>query len=193
MAPRTNQKNRTREALLSAARELMSEGDEVTLAKVAERARTSRATVYRYFSNPGLLALDATLDIEVTPTSLLLEGVERVRDRVHVIARYYLKFSWIHEAYFRQFLAESLKASLEDGSVNLRGGRRVAAFGEALKPVQSSMAPADFKDLTHRLSMTSGFEQLIILKDILRVDEAVGYRLQEGLVDALLDRYLPVD
>ena len=39
--------------------------------------------------------------------------------------------------------------------------------------------------------MTTGMEQLIILEDILRVDEATGYRLQEGLVDALLDRYLP--
>lgn len=39
--------------------------------------------------------------------------------------------------------------------------------------------------------MTTGMEQLIILEDILRVDKATGYQLQEGLVDALLDRYLP--
>ncbi|WP_157054300.1 TetR/AcrR family transcriptional regulator [Ruegeria sp. 6PALISEP08] len=191
MAPRTNQLTRTREALLSAARDLMSEGKEVTLAKVAERAKTSRATVYRYFSAPSVLALEATLDLEVTPTSELLGGLDDVRSRVHVVARYYLDFSRIHEAHFRQFLAESLKASLEDGTVIMRGARRVAAFSEAFAPVHPLMEPKEIDDLAKRLSMTTGVEQLIILEDILRVDETIGYRLQEGLVDALLDRYLP--
>ncbi|MEP2030113.1 MAG: TetR/AcrR family transcriptional regulator [Paracoccaceae bacterium] len=193
MAPRTNQKNRTREALLEATRELMSEGNELTLAKVAERAKTSRATVYRYFSDPSVLALDATLDIEVKPTSVLLEGLDDVRGRVHAVARYYLEFSRDHEAYFRQFLAESLKASLQEGTVKMRGARRVTAFSEALEPVRSSMKHGEYEDLTKRLSMTTGMEQFIILEDILRVDHEAGYLLQEGLVDALLDQYLPKD
>ena len=191
MAPRTNQKNRTREALLSAARELMSEGTEVTLARVAERAKIGRATVYRYFSDPGVLALDATLDVEVRPTSDLLDGVDDIRERVHIVARYYLDFSRQHEAYFRQFLAESLKAALEQSTVKMRGGRRIAAFAEALKDVRSSMTETEFRDLTYRLSMTSGMEQFVILEDILRVDEKTGWYLQSGLVDALLDAYLP--
>lgn len=177
--------------MLAAARELMSEGENVTLAKVAERARTGRATVYRYFSDPGVLALDATLDVEVTPTSKLLVGLDDVQTRVHAVARYYLDFSRDHEAYFRQFLAESLKASLQEGTVKMRGARRVAAFGEALEPIRKSLKPPDFEDLTMRLAMTTGMEQFIILEDILRVDRHTGYRLQEGLVDALLDQYLP--
>ncbi len=191
LAPRTNQKNRTRDALLSAARELMSVGSEVTLAKVAERAGTSRATVYRYFSDPSVLALDAKLDIEVIQTSELLRGLDDVRSRVHAIARYYLNFSRNHEAYFRQFLALSLKASLEEGSVKMRGARRVAAFAEALAPARPIMKCEEIEDLAKRLSMTTGMEQFIILEDILRVDETTGYKLQEGLVDALIDRYLP--
>ncbi len=169
----------------------MSEGKEVTLAKVAECTKVSRATVYRYFSDPSVLALDATLDLEVMPTSELLDGLDDARSRVHVVARYYLDFSRVHEAHFRQFLAESLKASLEDGTVKMRGARRVAAFFEALEPVHSLMEPKEIDDLAKRLSMTTGMEQLVILEDILRVDEATGYQLQEGLVDALLDRYLP--
>lgn len=191
LAPRTNQKNRTREALLAAARELMSDGESVTLAKVAERAKTGRATVYRYFSDPGVLALDATLDIEVIPTAKLLEGLTDVRERVNAVARYYLDFSREHEAYFRQFLAESLKASMQAGTVNMRGARRVAAFSEALEPVRKSMTPRDYEDLTSRLAMTTGMEQFIILEDILRVDQDTGYRLQGDLVRALLDQYLP--
>lgn len=193
MAPRTNQKKRTREALLAATRELMSEGKEITLARVAKRARTSRATVYRYFSDPGVLALDATLDVDVTPTTKLLEGIVDVRSRVHAVARYYLKFSRVHEAYFRQFLAESLKASLEAGTVKMRGARRVAAFREALQPVHPFLSATDLEDLVKRLSMTTGIEQLIVLEDILQTDSKEGYQLQEGLVNALLDRYLPKD
>ena len=191
LAPRTNQKKRTREALLSAARELMSEGKEVTLARVAERANIGRATVYRYFSDPGVLALDATLDFEVTSTAELLDGLSDVRERVHAVARYYLEFSRTHEAYFRQFLAESLKAAIESGNVKMRGARRVAAFAEALQSVRPLMKDQDFTALTHRLSMTSGMEQFIILEDILRVDQQSGLALQAGLVDAVLDKYLP--
>ena len=191
MAPRTNQKNRTREALLTAARELMSEGQDVTLARVAERARTSRATVYRYFSVPGVLALAATLDIEVTPTADLVAGLDDVRARVHAVARYYLEFSRTHEAYFRQFLAKSLTAALEDGTVNLRGARRVPAFAEALAPVRADMTDEAFHELTLRLAMTTGMEQFVILEDILRVDAETALRLQDGLVDAVLGRYLP--
>ena len=190
MAARTNQKNRTREALLSAARDLMSEGETITLAKVAERARTGRATVYRYFSDPTVLSLDATLDVEVMPTAELLDGLEDVRARVHAVARYYLDFSRTHEAFFRQFLAESLKALLKTDTTNLRGARRVAAFDEALEPVRASVTGKDYDDLVKRLAMTTGMEQFIILEDILRVDQDAGYRLQEGLVDALLDRFL---
>ncbi len=113
-----------------------------------------------------------------------------IRSRVHAVARYYLDFSREHEAFFRQFLAESLKASLQDGTVKMRGARRVAAFREALGPVRSSMKKSDFEDLTLRLAMTTGMEQFVILEDILRVDQQTGYRLQEGLVDALLDQYL---
>ena len=191
MTTRTNQKNRTRQALLAAAREIMSEGTEVTLAKVAEQAKTSRATVYRYFSDPGVLAFDATLDIKVRPTSELLEGLEDIRLRVHAVARYYLDFSRDHETYFRRFLAESMRASLAEGTVKMRGARRLAAFREALDPVRTLMDPNDFEDLAKRLTMTSGMEQFIILEDILQVDQDEGNHLQSGLVAALLDRYLP--
>ena len=39
--------------------------------------------------------------------------------------------------------------------------------------------------------MTTGMEQFVILEDILRVDQQTGYRLQEGLVEAILEHYLP--
>ncbi len=191
MPPRTNQKARTRATLLEAARRLMADDQAVTLARVAKEANTSRATVYRYFSDPGVLAADAMLDIEVMATSDLLEGINDVRSRVHAVARYYLEFSRQHETLFRQFLAKSLTASGKRDGVKMRGARRLAAFEEALEPVRKQLRPDDLLDLSMRLSMTTGMEQFVILEDILRVDHPTGDRLLAGMVDALLDRYLP--
>ena len=64
---------------------------------------------------------------------------------------------------------------------------------EALEPVRARMDTMELEDLALRLSMVTGIEQHIILDDILRVDHATGYRLQAGIVDALLDRYIPSD
>ena len=47
------QKLRTRRDVLTATRALIDSGREVTLAAVAQEAAISRATVYRYFSDPA--------------------------------------------------------------------------------------------------------------------------------------------
>src|SRR6476661_7197526 len=54
---RTNQKARTRAAMLAATRELLAEGATVTVEKAAERAAISRTTAYRYFPNQQALLL----------------------------------------------------------------------------------------------------------------------------------------
>ncbi|WP_164658506.1 TetR/AcrR family transcriptional regulator [Tropicibacter sp. Alg240-R139] len=191
MAPRTAQKTRTRAALLTSARRLMADGEELTLARVAEDTGISRATVYRYFSDPGPLAAEATLDFQVTPTSELLQGISDPRKRVHAVARFFLDLSREHDRFFRQFLAKTMEVWQKDSEVELRGARRVAAFAEALDPVRDLMEDAELEELAWRLSMLTGIEQHIVLDDILCVDHATGNRLQSGLVDAVLDRYLP--
>ena len=191
MAPRTAQKNRTRNELLATARQLMARGEDVTLARVAEEANINRATVYRYFSDPGVLAADAALDIEVATTASLVEGIADVRDRVHNVANYYLQFTRDHEGQFRQFLSRTIRLHGKEAQIKMRGARRIDAFAEALIPVKAKMNKKEFADLTLRLSMTTGIEQHIILDDVLKVDHATGDDLQIGLVDALLDKYLP--
>ena len=52
---RTNQKARTRAALLDAARALLAEGVSPTVEQAADRAAISRTTAYRYFANQRAL------------------------------------------------------------------------------------------------------------------------------------------
>ena len=62
---RTAQKNRTRKAILDGARTLLAEGQQVTVAAAAEKHGISKATAYRYFSDPAVLVAEAGLDISV--------------------------------------------------------------------------------------------------------------------------------
>ena len=193
MPPRLAQKQRTRSALITAARTLMAQGEEVTVASVADAANISRATAYRYYSDPGSIAIEVTLDLELKTSEELLDGITDVRARVHKVARYYLEFVRDHEGAFRQFLAQSMTHWAQGKSADLRGARRVDAFIMALEPVRGRMSQEAFDDLVKRLSMLTGLEQHIALADVLKLDTETGYRMQAGLVDALLDRDLPGD
>ena len=66
---RTNQKARTRDALIAAARQLLAEGVTPTLEAAAAEASVGRTTAYRYFPNSRAL-LGATFP-EIEMDSLL--------------------------------------------------------------------------------------------------------------------------
>src|SRR5690606_31559541 len=71
MTGRSEQKMRTRRALVDAARELLAEGATPRVEDAAERAQVSRTTAYRYFPNQRALLLAAHPDIQ--PETLLGE------------------------------------------------------------------------------------------------------------------------
>src|SRR5919206_551464 len=56
---RSAQKKRTRDALISATRELIAAGTTPTVEDAAEAASISRTTAYRYFSNQRALLIAA--------------------------------------------------------------------------------------------------------------------------------------
>src|SRR3954469_21161667 len=71
---RARQKQRTRSALVAAARELVARGGRSpTVAEAAEAAEVSRTTAYRYFPTQKSLLLAA--HPEISATSMLPEDV----------------------------------------------------------------------------------------------------------------------
>src|SRR6202034_1421403 len=60
---RSNQKERTRAAIVTAAREAIGSGDEITMPDVARRALVSEATAYRYFPDLASLLREALAGI----------------------------------------------------------------------------------------------------------------------------------
>src|SRR5437763_6511732 len=63
---RVRQKELTRNALISVARDLVTEGGTPTVEEAAETARISRTTAYRYFPNQRALLVAAHPETQAT-------------------------------------------------------------------------------------------------------------------------------
>lgn len=177
---RINQKRRTREAVLDAARTLLDEGRVPSVGEAADAALVGRTTAYRYFPTQESLILEASMDsvVEVLDDTTVVDGgdtgdpaerVERVLRTMHGrIAE--------HEAAFRAIIRLSLEkqARLEPGrtgEVRLLEGRRLAWMQDAVEPVRDDLPPDVHADLVAALAMLAGTESFIALKDACRVDD----------------------
>lgn len=163
---RINQKRRTRAELLRAARQLTEDGHQPSVAEVADHAGISRATAYRYFSKPEELIREAVLDAVAgniglhppvdTDPSMTVD--ERVADVVGQV----LAMVEANEPMFRALLASTVTGT----NKTKRGGRRIGWLSEALEPLKPSLPPAEFKRLVCGLSLLTGIETLVVLKDV---------------------------
>jgi AcrR family transcriptional regulator len=171
---RTRQKARTREALIAAARELLSDGMTPTVEGAADRAGISRTTAYRYFANRRALLVASYPEIDAR--SLLDDDAP-----VDPLARFELALERLivpmleHEPELRAALRLSLETPRPDAdALALRQGRAIGWIEDALAPLRPRLGGEE----THRLALairaTVGIEPLVWLTDIagLSRDEA---------------------
>ena len=165
LSGRAWQKQRTREALLVAARELLAEGTVPTVEQAARRARISRATAYRYFVNQR--ALLGVVHPEVTKASLLptpapADAVERIA----VVAEEIMRIVLANEAELRASLRISLMNVGQEAAPPMRHGRRAGWFLDALSPLADQLGAAQSRLYAVRLAATVGIEPLVWLTDM---------------------------
>jgi len=184
---RTNQKQRTRDAILDGARRLMGRGEPVTVAAAAAEHGISRATAYRYFSDPQALALEAGLATLVPPYEAVVAGTTDLRARLAAITAAMIRLTLENEAAFRQYLSHAVTAP--DGT-RTRGARRVAYMRRALGELPHDLSPAKAADLVASLSTVAGVEGLVALTDVAGRDAATAERLLGEIADAILTRHL---
>lgn len=192
---RLSQKNRTREAILAGARALVERGEPVNVTAAAAEAGISKATAYRYFSDPAVLVAEAGLAVEVRPYEEVVAGAEDPRARALAVALYFFDLAVMHEAAFRQFLARNLDCWLAEGGGDkaLRGARRVAMLERALDELRGTMPPARFEMMIGALSVAAGAEALIALSDVARLSREVARETVAELTLAVLDRFMETD
>jgi AcrR family transcriptional regulator len=175
---RTNQKERTRAAIVAAAREAVATGGEVTMPEVAGRALVSEATAYRYFPDLASLLREALAGLWDSPEQAMApvarsdDPVERVGFAAEVLLREVLAY----QGAVRVMIAASIT---RPPVTTLRPGRRFGLIDEALRPLSETMAvrhPGQFEQLKRGLAVVVSAEALFILTDLygLAPEEAIA-------------------
>lgn len=188
---RSNQRHRTREAILEGARQLMARGEPVTVAAAAALMSVSRATAYRYFSDPQALAVEAGLALSVRPYEAVVAGTAGLRDRLEAVAAYMLRLTLEQEDSFRQFLAHAVQpVSVAAAGAPRRGARRVAYFRRAMADFPAGLPQATERRLVAQLSAATGIEALVAMTDIAGLARDEVPEVAAEMVAAILDRHL---
>ena len=184
---RTGQKQRTRDAILDGARQLMAQGAAVTVAAAAAVHGISRATAYRYFSDPQALTLEAGLATQVPPYDRIVAGTTSLRARLLAVVDSMIRLALEHEDTFRNYLAHAVAAPADKRS---RGARRVAFLERALQDFPHDLRPAGRRRLVAGLSSITGIEALIGLTDIAGMPRDQVPGIVAEMAGAFIDRHL---
>lgn len=173
---RTNQKVRTRNALIEAARQLLAQGATPTVEEAAGAASIARATAYRYFPDQRTLLI-ATFP-ELTEESLLGGSPPAdARSRLEIVSDAIATMAVEHEPALRSMLRLSLEPGREKrDDLAFRKGRRIVWVTEALEPIRKDLGDAKFERLVIAVAASVGIDSLVWLTDIagLSREQAVG-------------------
>ncbi|SRR6266545_5990654 len=167
-------RRRTRDALVSAARDLLARGITPTVEEAAVAANVSRTTAYRYF--PSKTTLLAAAHPEVAAASLLdPEPPADATSRLEVVIDRFVDLILGSEPQQRATLRLSLSGTDESQeSLPLRQGRAIPWILEALEPLRDRFGEPELHRLALAIRSATGIEALIWLRDVggLSADEA---------------------
>ncbi len=189
---RPNQRTRTRKDLLQAAARLMKQGRTPTLEAVAEEALVSRATAYRYFPSIDALMVEASVDVAV-PEAATIFADDQTTDpvaRLQKVDNALTDMILANEPLLRTLLAHTIQQGIQPdahGSVPRRQNRRIPLIEAALEPARDAFKPADLKSLMRALALILGPESVIVVKDVLRLEDAEARRMKRWAIRALVE------
>jgi AcrR family transcriptional regulator len=175
---RVNQKQRTRAAIVAAARDLIASSAEVTMPAVAQAALVSEATAYRYFPDLVSLLREAVDGTWPSPEQALA-SVEHSADaveRIGVATECLLRHVQAYQGAVRAMIAASV---VRPQAAGFRPGYRFGIIDQALTPLESTLArrnPDAFRQLKQDLAIVVSAEALFTLTDLcgLSPDEAIA-------------------
>lgn len=185
---RSAQRERTRQAILEGARQLLSKGKTVTVTAAAAENGVSKATSYRYFSDASVLVAEAVLDVSVKPYEAVVAGAQDLRGKLKAICLYYLDLSLENEAGFRQFMAAAMTEWRAGSTTTARGGRRVKMFRQALSEHDTGLSGNQSDTLVRALSASTGLEAMIALIDVAGATPQHARETTAFMVDAIVDK-----
>lgn len=183
---RVHQKQRTRQALIDAARVLLDRGVTPTVEQAAASASVSRPTAYRYFPNQH--ALLAAAHPELAAESLLPRTAPRDPiERLDVASAELMRLLLQHETALRaMFRIAADKTPDTRPPLALRTGRRIRWIEDALAPMRERLDAAQFRRLVLQIGATLGIEPLMWLIDIAHVERSEAAEILRASARELL-------
>ncbi|MCZ4507772.1 TetR/AcrR family transcriptional regulator [Streptomyces sp. ActVer] len=175
---RTNQKQRTRMAIVAAARELIGTGAEVTMPAIARAALVSEATAYRYFPDLPSLISEALAGVWPPPAEALAPVADSSDpvERVAFACEFLLRGIHTRQGSVRAMIAATIT---RPETVTTRPGIRFGLIDHALLPLEGTLGATDpdaFAQLKRDLAVVVSAEAFFTLTDLcgLAPDEAIA-------------------
>lgn len=190
--PRTNQKSRTRQAIIDAALDFVDEGGLPTVVEAAERAKVSRATAYRYFpTQPDLLQALVGLNPTMKEVSAAIANTdsEDPAVRLEVLLDAYNPRVLAAEPWMRAIFRTMLDAWLKSDQGGARESQRVPLRLNWVEEVLAPVADLDEKPrrrLAAALTLVLGIEPITVLKDVCGLDDEETLDVLSWAAGALL-------
>ena len=183
---RTRQKERTRGALIAAARDLVAQGTTPTVEDAAAAASISRTTAYRYFPNQPALLVAAHPETE-SPSLLAEDAPEDPAARLDAVIEEFTRLIVDTEAQQRTMLRLSLDPDAKAREpLLLRQGRAIGWIEQALAPLRVRMSDAELRRLVLAVRSATGIEALVWLTDIAGLSRPEAVELMRWSAGALL-------
>ena len=198
---RSNQRARTRAAILDAAVAMLREGRQPTVAEAAAAAGVHRATAHRYFPTPQSLLADATLTVNAPRPADIYRGVS-ADDPIALMdagVRAVSEYMFREEALFRSIVQVTIErwfaqqGALAARREPVRETRRFGAIDHALAPVAASLPAATLRRLRYALALVFGAEALIVTRDVARLDPAEATEVMRWAAATLIRGALAAD
>ncbi|MGW7258306.1 TetR/AcrR family transcriptional regulator [Streptomyces sp. NPDC054834] len=175
---RSNQKRRTRTAIVEAARELIASGGDVTMPAIARAALVSEATAYRYFPDLPSLISEALAGVWPPPAEALAPVADSAdpAERVAFACEFLLRGILLRQGAVRAMIAATIT---HPETASARPGVRFGLIDHALAPLEGTLGatdPAAFSQLKRDLAVVVSAEALFTLTDLcgLGPDDAVN-------------------
>ena len=187
---RTQQKLRTRNLLVAAARELVAKGgSSPTVEDAAAAASISRTTAYRYFPNQKALLVAAHPETDISsliPPDISDDPETRLKSAVAAFTRL------IVETEHQQRTMLRLSLDPDAGSVDLplRKGRAIGWFEDALSPLLAQLTQPEVHRLAVAIRSAVGIEALVWLTDIAGLSRDEATELMQWSAVAMLHQAL---
>ena len=183
---RTQQKARTRAAMVAATRQALAEGLTPTVEQAAERAQVSRTTAYRYFPNQRALLIASYPELDAA-SLLRADAPADAATRLELVTEQIAGQVIEYEAELRAMLRLSLESPPPDqAALPLRRGRAIGWIEDALSPLRERLTAAELHRLALAIRATLGIESLVWLTDVAELSRDGAVELMRSSARALL-------